>query len=219
MDIFILNRNNFLIKDKTLDFLNQFNSLKRRREYFLSRFLLNFVSKNFYNIKSAETEVINKKPQFRFSDLQFSISHSHDYIAICFDNNPIGFDIEKIKPRNYMDILEHFKVNKEFTQDQFYQFWTLYESKIKLQQNEILSKSSVKIFENYIMSIVSNQSLSISKTLKIYELKSPKLNVKPIELTTLNPVNDNIKNENTVVIQEINTASFEYLEPLNLNIE
>ena len=68
--------------------------------------------------------------------------------------------------------------------------------------------------------MVSVSTLSEIKTkLKIYEVEIPKNKTNPNELINLKQVNDSNKNDNAVEINEINTASLEFLSPLALKIE
>ncbi len=72
--------------------------------------------------------------------IHFNISHSGEWVACAIDDNPVGIDIEMIKPVDYK-ISERFFSEKEylFLMNQpeemrlkyFYIFWTLKESCIK----------------------------------------------------------------------------------------
>lgn len=76
-----------------------------------------------------------------YSNFNFNISHSGDYILCAIDNNIIGIDVEKIKNIEYKEIAKSFFTKKEFeyivNQDlnvqlnKFYDIWILKESYIK----------------------------------------------------------------------------------------
>ena len=123
-----------------------------------------------------------------------------------------------MKDRDFKLLLERYNINsnnKEF----FYQFWTEYEAKIKIQ-NETKHKISFKLESNYMLSLFSsNPDEGIKTKLKIYELKSPIDNITPSELINLKLVKESNAKENTLVTQERSIAPDEFLTPLALNIE
>ena len=126
-----------------------------------------------------------------------------------------------MKKRDFEKLFEHYRLNPE-NKDKttFYQLWTAYEARIKLQQQP-LSQLSARFRQDYCLCVCSAESFDISKRLKIYELKSPTHSINPSELINLKLVIESKKNENTLVAQEMSTAAFEFeeLEPLNLKIE
>ncbi len=225
MDIFYLDSSEFLKNfsaEQSEEFIEvfgqKFKSEKRRKEHALGRFLVKTVAQSFYGENNTEIEIKKSKPYFTNNDLNFSISHSRNIVLAGFDTHPLGVDVEVIKERKIQDILAHMNIKADnVTPELFYRYWTAYEAKIKLQ-DRIKSSCTLKLLPEFILSIVSNQSLDIRRILRIYELKSPSASTNPSELINLKLVNASIKNENTVVIQEINTASLEFFEPLNLNI-
>src|SRR5574344_173714 len=205
----------FLRKSQILPFINLeenfFKNKKRNQDYILGRFITKFVAKNLYN--KTDLDIIeNKKPIFKNSDLNFSISHSTDIVAVAFDNNNVGLDIEFMKERDFEAIANYLNI-KFFEKKEFYQYWTMYEAEYKSTKQKLTSF----IFENYMCSLSSFED--IKNKLKIYELKRPINNTEPNELINLKLVIDSNKNENTLEMQEINTASLELLLPLALNIE
>ncbi len=127
------------------------------------RYILEYAAKNFYDIKNTELEIINKKPEFKYSGIKFNISHSKDIAAVCFDKNPVGFDIEKILPLDYKAIAKrmNFKL-KEESLEEFYKFWTMYEAKLKLQNN-VNHCISQKLNKEYIFSVVSIEYFNIDR--------------------------------------------------------
>ncbi len=134
------------------------------------RYIIEYAAKNFYNIKNAEIEIINKKPKFLYSDLKFSISHSKEIAAVCFDTNETGFDIEKINPRDYKSIAQRMKfVLEEDTLEAFYKCWTLYEAEYKLQKEAKYTFTSL-LEKNYMMSIASADETNIKSNLRIQKI-------------------------------------------------
>ncbi len=161
MDLFYLNIDDF-----------NFNAdSKHSLEHIAGRYVLDYAAKNFYNIKNTKLEIINNKPKFKYSDINFSISHSKNIAAVCFDDNPVGFDIEQIKPRDYNAIALRMKFNLEKnTLEEFYKQWTIFEAKYKLQA-EAKSIYSIPFLDNYVISIASCENIDIKDNLSIIEIK------------------------------------------------
>ncbi len=151
MDLFYLFTENF-------DFGTESDCTKQHKA---GRFTVEYAAKNYYNIENPELEIINKKPKFKYSDIQFSISHCRNIVCVCFDNNPVGFDIEEIKPRDFEAIAKrmNFKL-KENSLEEFYKNWTMYEAEIKLQA-AAKSRYCASFLDKYIMSVVSAKSDNI----------------------------------------------------------
>ena len=223
MDIFYINSDTFLnnVDLNSLDYFlegKSFKSEKQKRQFCLGRFLVKYIASVKFGVQNTELEIVNKKPKFIYSDINFSISHSKNIVLAAFDSSPVGVDIEFIKPRKFAEIFKYYNLNVENpSQEYFYRFWTEYEAGIKLQ----MPAKSTAVFQldNFMLAVKSYSSLGIKSRLKIYELKSPVVNTNPNELISLKPVSDNKKNENALVIQDINTASLTSFSPLNLNIE
>ena len=128
---------------------------KRFFEYTLGRYLIKTVAEKYYNVK--DTEIIikeNGKPEFKSGGIYFSISHSENLLAVCFDEYPCGIDIEFMKDRNWKDISKYY--GQEFkTLEDFYKFWTKQEAEYKLGEKAKYCKSlSIK---NYYFTVVSNK--------------------------------------------------------------
>ena len=184
----------------------------------IGRFIVKFVAHNYYGVENTEIVVENKKPKFKFSNLNFNISHSENMVVCAFDEFPLGIDVEYMRERNFQGISDYLKIEYQ-DKKRFYQYWTQYEAQIKLQAelNQILS---FEIIPDYMFSLFSsNSDCGIKTKLKIYELKSPTESINPIELMSLNPVNASSPNENALVAQERNIASVEFLTPLTLKTE
>lgn len=222
MDIFFVNYKIFQqheIEWIIKNFGNNYKSAKRLKEYSIARFLVRNIAEKFYKKNNLEISIKDKKPYFLNSKLHFSISHSNDIVLIAFDYENIGADIEFMKKRNFEKIFEYYKLNPiQKNAETFYRFWTEYEAEIKLQESP-LSKISIKLLPDYMLSIASSHSFDIKRILRIYEVKRPTARTSPNELISLKLVNASNENENTVVIQEINTASLDFFDPLNLKTE
>lgn len=212
MKIFIVRINEFLKSIDKTSFENIYKSDKRNLEFQLGRFLTRYIASNIFGISNTEIAVDNKKPYFKNTDLSFSISHSNDILGVAFSNSVVGLDIEKFKPRNLDRLSDYFK--KQFkTLEEFYQYWTIYEANYKSKlSNEVLTSLR---FEDYFVSV----SCEKNEELKMYEVASPIDITNPIELISLKLVNDSNINDIKLDINEINTASFEFLPPLAIKME
>ncbi len=128
---------------------------KKEKEHNAGRYIVEYVAKNIYKIENSETEVIYKKPKYKYSNICFSVTHSDNIALVCFDKNQVGVDIERIKPRDFQAVAKrmNFKL-KENTLEEFYKEWTLYEAEIKLQES-VRSSKTMKFNDNFILSIVS----------------------------------------------------------------
>lgn len=222
MEIFYLDINNFseLLKDRIIENFPSGSELKKRQiEFAFGRFLISIVGKNFYNISNTEIIIKNKKPYFVTGGINFSLSHSKGIVLAAFDKVPVGADVEFMRDRNFEKLFEYYNLEPQKKDaETFYRFWTEYEAGIKLQQKP-KSYLSMKFLREFILSIASSESLDIKSMLSIYELKSPSARTNPSELMSLKLVKANSENEVTVVMHEINTASLEFFDPLNLKTE
>lgn len=130
--------------------------------------LTEYAAKNFYNIDNTEIEIINNKPKFKYSKKQFNISHSKNIVVVCFDNNPVGIDIEYIKQRDIDELSKRmgFKL-KEKTLEEFYTLWTQYEAKYKLgcDGNYVISQ---QFLNEYVLSVAST---TVFTDINIKEIK------------------------------------------------
>ena len=105
-------------------------------------------------ISRTETD----RPQFPFSDFDFNISHSGDWVAVILHISPpgeksaVGIDIESpSKARPYLALLEHFASAEEIDWFQqqtnpksaFYRIWCLREAVLKSQGVGIAKLSEV----------------------------------------------------------------------------
>ena len=203
-------------------FYIEFNNIqgisKKKLQSALGRHLVKEVARVFYDIQDTEIIVENNKPKFKNVDLCFNISHSNNIVAVAFDTNPLGLDVEHMKDRNFKMLLERYNIDSN-DKNLFYQFWTQYEASIKIQ-SEIKQKLCFKLKDDYMLSLFSsNPDDGIKTKLKIYEVKSPTESIIPSELINLKLVQANNENENTLVAQERDTANVEFLTPLALKTE
>jgi len=105
-------------------------------------------------ISRTETD----RPQFPFSDFDFNISHSGDWVAVILhisqpgEKSAVGIDIESpSKERPYLALLEHFASTEEIdwfqqqteSQSAFYRIWCLREAVLKSQGVGIAKLSEV----------------------------------------------------------------------------
>ncbi len=105
-------------------------------------------------ISRTETD----RPQFPFSDFDFNISHSGDWVAVILhisqpgEKSAVGIDIESpCKERPYLALLEHFASAEEIhwfqqqtnPKSAFYRIWCLREAVLKSQGVGIAKLSEV----------------------------------------------------------------------------
>jgi phosphopantetheinyl transferase len=107
------------------------SSVRKHIEHCAGRFLVQNVLKEIYNINTPKITVINKKPQLENSKVQFSLTHSFDYVAGAFDDYPCGVDLEFMRKVDLDAMSKRYSKNFTTLED-FYKFWTEYEASIKL---------------------------------------------------------------------------------------
>ena len=162
MDIFFTNINKF---KQTHDraFLSNYADIelkneKRFYEYTIGRYMVKYIAQNIYNIKDTCITVnASGKPVFKESKLYFNISHSKEYIVVCFDYCNCAIDIEYIKPRNLEKLSKYLKKKFENLED-FYKFWTQKEAVYKLNGS---SKGSFSGYfkEDYYLTVLSENKI------------------------------------------------------------
>lgn len=213
MKIFLARISNLLKSIDKDSFLQIHNSPNKNIESNIALLLSKYIAHKIYGISKTEIIRIDEKPEFKYFKTYFSISHSKGIIGIAFSQSPIGFDIEKIKKRNLIELSKFLNIKIDTLID-FYQYWTIYEAKYKSG----LKNSNVQsgVFEDYVFSV---SALENSKMLKIYEISNPIDNTSPIELINLKLVNDNNIKDIKLDIKEIKTGGIEYLPPLAIKTE
>jgi phosphopantetheinyl transferase len=125
---------------------------KRWLEHCFSYLMLDRILSNVYNIKNTEIEFINSKPHLINKEKCFSISHSNEYIAIAVSDFNCGIDIEKNRPRDYINIAERMGFNCNSLQS-FYTDWTYFEAEYKLAEQ--VKSYKTYVIENYTLTAVS----------------------------------------------------------------
>lgn len=125
--------------------INRFVNKKDKIRSLISEILIRNII--FENLNINNRDIIFEKneqgkPNLKgYSDFNFNLSHSGDFVVCAVDDKPIGIDIEKIKSIDYNGIAQSFFSKDEYdfiskgdlqTQvDKFYEIWTLKESYIK----------------------------------------------------------------------------------------
>lgn len=137
MDIFVINVNKMEAVSEEL--LNQFGyksyrNEKQKKIHQFSYLMLDRILKEVYKIENRSViQNKNNKPVLKSEKKHFSISHSGEYIVLCFSDYECGIDIEKIKARDYKKIAERMGF-KASTIEEFYLNWTKYEAEYKLEK-------------------------------------------------------------------------------------
>lgn len=150
MKIFFINTNKYPLENNILE---QYAEQNKKQQHCYGRYLVHNVAKKVFGIENSEIEIINKKPRFKNSKLQFSISHSENMIIVAFDENPIGTDIEIMKERNFRDLFARYNIKSD-SKELFYKYWTEYEATIKLQG---IPKTKIhKQIDNFMLSVVGD---------------------------------------------------------------
>lgn len=156
--------------DKT-SFEDNFKNKKHSIEHNLGRFLTKYTAKNQYKIENPLIIKDNGKPKFVNSEIHFSISHSKDIVAVIFDENVVGLDIEFMKNRDFESISNYLKLKVEnHDMKTFYKHWTRYEAEYKSKKQDFISF----IIENDYMCSISSyeQDLNVYKVELNTDLKS-----------------------------------------------
>ena len=156
MDIFVIKLS--ATENFSPELLNEFKKKeitdkKRLKQHCFSYLMLDRILTNFYNINDYEVIFEHNKPFLKNKQKYFSISHSEEYIVLCFSDYDCGVDIEKMKDRKFQSIAKRLGF-KSHTREEFYKEWTTYEAKYKLNQSVKALKSFQ--FDNYTLTAVSN---------------------------------------------------------------
>lgn len=101
--------------------------------------------------------------------INFNISHSGYFVVCAIDEQPIGVDIEEVKPIEYEDIAKKIftihefmyitKQNSDLQLSKFYEIWTLKESYIKCCGQGLstsLKSFSIDIDQNETINVIIN---------------------------------------------------------------
>ncbi|MDR1168574.1 MAG: hypothetical protein LBK53_06790 [Heliobacteriaceae bacterium] len=133
------------------------------------RILTQQAAQNIYGITDTQIRIKNKKPLFVNAGLNFNISHSEDFVGVCFDKEPLGFDMEYMKKRDFNALLKRYKLPVKDAKTIFYRFWCGYEAKLKLQSPE-KTLITFKLFDDYMAALASASEKEI--TVKAYMFPS-----------------------------------------------
>ncbi|MBR1424882.1 hypothetical protein IJ579_04900 [bacterium] len=132
MEIFYINIKEFINKYGTGLFAHKAGCDKYKIEHSIGRFLVKSTAEKIYGINDTEIVLNNKKPEFKDKKIEFSITHSKDYVMAAFDQNPCGLDLEFMADKDLNKFAARY--GKKFdTKEDFYKFWTQKEAVIKLQ--------------------------------------------------------------------------------------
>ena len=153
---------------------NKIKNNKLQKE--VTEFFVDYILKFFFNSEGLLKKDRSNKPYIENSPLKISISHSKNLIALLFDEFDCGVDVEFIKTRNHKKILEYFDMDNTLSEEEFYQWWTVYEAEYKSQiKGKILSFK----YKNYICSI-SSKNEKIENIKEIYYEDKNRIEIKKI---------------------------------------
>lgn len=125
--------------------INKFINKKDKIRSLISEILIRNIIFENLNINSRDIifeKNVQGKPYLKgYSNFNFNLSHSGDFVVCAIDNKPIGIDIEKIESIDHKGIAQSFfskdecdfilKGDLQAQIDKFYEIWTLKESYIK----------------------------------------------------------------------------------------
>ena len=178
MEIIIFNSNEYT--DSEIEIFKHFVDNKSHisvqsaiAHYHVKKYIAEKKKKDISEIKFAVNT--HGKPYFT-EDIHFSISHSGEYVAIAFNDDEIGIDIEKKKQINRKLLnkaaskTESINFNFENFDDEFLKMWTIKEAYFKyigtgITDIKAVSVSDIednfnvdtKIADNFILSIVTRK--------------------------------------------------------------
>lgn len=156
MDIFVIKIESY--NNVPQEMLNEFkkreiSNSKRLKEHCFAYLMIDRVLREFYQFEDREIIFENKKPILKSGKKHFSLSHSGDYLALCFSDNPCGIDIEEKTERDFEKIAQRMKFDCANIEE-FYSAWTQYEAEYKLAE---FSKSCwTTTIENYTLTALSS---------------------------------------------------------------
>ena len=138
----------------------------KKLQSLLGRHIVEYVGKSIYKIENTEIVKGDNKPEFKYSDVKFSISHSNNIIVVVFDEFPVGIDIEIMKDRDFRRLSGHHGITAS-DKEGFYRQWTQLEAGIKLQNKK--GYVYTEKFENeYMLTVISaNTEKFIPKITKL----------------------------------------------------
>ena len=122
-------------------------------EHLIGIYMVRTLASKYYSIEDTDIIYEKNKPKFKTENINFSISHSHNIVAVGFCKYNIGIDVEKMKDRDFSRLAKRYNINPE--KKEFYEFWTKYEAEIKLGKISQWSYTSL-IEDEYMLSCVSD---------------------------------------------------------------
>ncbi len=138
-------------------------------ETFIKASLEQFTGKDNFEIKRTE----NGKP---YTDgIEFSLSHTDGFTVCVVSENPVGVDCEKVRSINNKEkIISRFldETAKTINDEEFFQKWTAFESRVKYYGEKITDCPSVRKNEvftdtfkikNFIISVSAGTKTEIIK--------------------------------------------------------
>lgn len=123
------------------DFENEKDKKLSVASYLLLKKILgrHFIKYHYYDFKYLD----NGKPIIEGKKINFSISHSGDYVAVAISKKPVGVDIQEMRDvdldtRKLVFNEQDEKVFQESTNqvDMFYSLWVSKEAKFKMDQTQ-----------------------------------------------------------------------------------
>ena len=138
-------------------------------ESFIKDSLRLFTGKDSFNVKRTE----NGKPYTE--GVEFSLSHTDGLTVCAVSDNPVGVDCEKVRSvSNKEKIISRFlnETVKTISDEEFFQKWTAFESRVKCYGEKITDCPSVRkkeVFtdtfkiENFIISVSAGTKTEIVK--------------------------------------------------------
>lgn len=147
------------VKDEEMNYLCNFLSEDKKGKIYrykqradksralIGEILIRNVLCSEYRMKSNELRILKNEYEKPYldghSNIHFNISHSGEYVVCAIDDQPVGIDIEQIRPIEYVLLMEDYfsedemtsitEENKDRQLSRFYEIWTLKESCIKAE--------------------------------------------------------------------------------------
>lgn len=143
--------------DKFYDAQELISLTKHEKEHLLGRKIVADISKSVYGIED-EIVYYGKRPHFKKNEVYFSISHSENLVVVAFDNEPVGVDVEFVKPRNLDKLIKRYELEgKVHNLEEFYGWWTAYEARYKNPSGKFIK--TYQILPQYVCTISTNREL------------------------------------------------------------
>lgn len=134
---------NLDLHETEINRFSEIKSMKKAREFLLSRFILQDILKTEFDLSLKKFKKKSNIPILEDSSINISMSHSGDYFLYGFSNMKIGVDIETKLPksnaidlaRKYFSLKEQLQIESQpdaLEQKKYFQrIWSLKESYFK----------------------------------------------------------------------------------------